>query len=428
MDTRAPAMAQAIGHPGSSAVFAERLLNLVLFVTVLLSCIAFIEPSPHDVMVLVLLVACIAARVPFDRRLTPLLVLTVVWLVGGAMSLIQVAGTEQLHPILNQNAIQYFGTSVYLGLAAIMFACLFSNGNLTRLSILRRASILAALIATAPGYLGFFHLVPGAADIFLDNSRVSGTFKDPNVYGPFLVFPILMLMIGFLTQRVTRAGLLIAAFLCGGLFLSFSRGAWVHLAVSAAIAVALCYLTAPNTHLRARIVAFGVLTTLATAILLIALLSISSVHDLFVERAKVLQPYDSAGSGGRFALQELAIGAILEHPNGMGPYGFSNATIGGQQHNVYMQAFLVYGWLGGATYVAIVLLTFVIGLRYVFLRTPWQPYLIAAYAAYVGEIGEGIIIDTDHWRHYFLVLGLVWGLSVANIKWQHRQTREVMLS
>jgi O-antigen ligase/polysaccharide polymerase Wzy-like membrane protein len=426
MDARAP-MALAIGHPGSSAALAGRLLNFVLFVTVLLSSIAFVEPSPHDVMMFVLLVACNTARLPFDRRLTPLLALTVVWLVGGAMSLMQVASTEELHPILNQDPIQYFGTSVYLGLAAIMFACLFSNGNLTRLSILRRAYILAALIATVAGFIGFFHLLPGS-EIFLDNSRVSATFKDPNVYGPFLVFPILMLMIGFLTQRVTLVGLLISAFLSSGLFLSFSRGAWVHLAVSATVAVTLCYLTAPNTRMRARIVAFGLLTTLAIAIALIALLSISSVHELFVERARVLQPYDIAGSGGRFALQELAIGDILEHPNGMGPYGFSNSTIGGQQHNVYLQAFLVYGWLGGAAYLGIVFFTFLIGLRCLFLRTPWQPYLIAAYAAYIGEIAEGMIIDTDHWRHFFLVLGLVWGLSVANINRQHRQTREVMLA
>jgi O-Antigen ligase len=415
-----PALAPAFeSHPVSSAALAERLLNFVLFVTVLLSCIAFIEPSPHDVMMFVLLIACVAARVSIDRKLAPLILLTTLWLVGGGLSVIQVADTQEAHPIIGQNAIVYFGTSVYLGLAAIMFACLFSDGDLARLSILRRAYILAALIATLAGYIGFFHLMPGA-DIFLDNERVSATFKDPNVYGPFLVFPVLMLMIGFLAHRVTIVGLLIAAFLSGGLFLSFSRGAWIHFAVSAAIAVALCYATAPSPRMRARIVALGLLTILAIAVVLMALMSVSSVHDLFLVRAKAIQPYD-VGSGGRFSLQQLALTAILEHPNGMGPYGFSNAILGGQQHNVYMQAFLVYGWLGGAIYLTIVLLTFVIGLRYVLLPTPWQPYLIGAYAAYIGEIGEGLVIDTDHWRHFFLLVGLVWGLSVANINWQRRQ-------
>ena len=66
---------------------------------------------------------------------------------------------------------------------------------------MRRAYVLAALIATAAGYVGFFHLLPGA-DIFLDNGRVSATFKDPNVYGPFLIFPILWLLIAQLTRGI----------------------------------------------------------------------------------------------------------------------------------------------------------------------------------------------------------------------------------
>ena len=41
--------------------------------------------------------------------------------------------------------------------------------------------------------------------------------------------------------------------------------------------------------------------------------------------------------------------------------------------------------------------------------------MIAAYAAFVGEAVEGFIVDTDHWRHFFLVLGLVWALTAASI-------------
>jgi hypothetical protein len=136
---------------------------------------------------------------------------------------------------------------------------------------------------------------------------------------------------------------------------------------------------------------------------------------MFLERAKAIQPYD-VGTGGRFGLQQLALTAILENPNGMGPFAFSN-MFGGQQHNVYMQGFLVYGWLGGAVYLTIIGVTLLLGLSNVRVPTPWQPYLVAAYATFVGEVGEGIIVDTDHWRHFFLLLGLIWGLSVANISY-----------
>ena len=69
MDARNPALAIAIEqNTGSSAALAQRLLNFVLFITVLTSAIAFVEPSPHDVLMFALFAACIAARVPFDRR------------------------------------------------------------------------------------------------------------------------------------------------------------------------------------------------------------------------------------------------------------------------------------------------------------------------------------------------------------------------
>lgn len=395
---------------GSSAVLAGRLLNFVLFVTVLTSGLAFIEPSPHDVLVFVLLATCVIAHVRFDRKLAPLLVLIVLWLVGGAMSIIQVGDDAK--------ALQYFGTSVYLGIACITFACLFSDGDMVRLTILRRAYIAAALYATFAGYIGFFHLMPHS-DIFLLYNRVSGTFKDPNVFGPFLIYPMLLLILGFLTRGVTMFGLAMVAFLAGGLFLSFSRGAWFHFSLSAVVAVAALYIASSDPRMRARVVAFGVIAGIVIMLIVVALMAIPVVHDTFLVRAKAIQPYD-VGPGGRFSLQLLALGTILENPNGLGPNQFG-ILHGGQQHNVYMEYFLVYGWLGGFTYLTMVLLTFMIGLRNMMLPTPWQSFLIAAYAAFVGEAVESMIIDTDHWRHYFLIVALVWGLSAATMNWRRKQ-------
>jgi hypothetical protein len=390
------------GAAGSA--LAQRLLNVVLFVTMALSSIAFIEPSPHDGMMLVLLLACIAARVRFDRKLLPLLIVLIVWLLGGLLCLTQVPDQRV--------TIQYDGTSIYLGIAALLFGCLFCDGDLTRLKILRRSYLLAALIATAAGYAGFFHLVPHY-DMFLDNDRVSATFKDPNVFGPFLIFPLLLLIVGFMTRGVRLGGLLIAAALLGGLFLSFSRGAWMHFAVSAIVAAALLFAVTPEPRMRTRIVLFGIGAAVVVALVVTALISIDSVRDLFFVRAKAIQPYD-IGPGGRFWEQRLALGQILEHPNGLGPFEFSR-LFGTQQHDVYMQGFLVYGWLGGTAYLTLILVTLAVGLRAAIIATPWQTYLIAAFAAFLGEAFEGFIVDTDHWRHFFLLLGLVWGLTAATI-------------
>jgi hypothetical protein len=207
--------------------------------------------------------------------------------------------------------------------------------------------------------------------------------------------------------------------LVGGLLLSFSRGAWTHFVISAAIGVAIVFAVTPDPRMRARIVVLGLLGAVVVALLLVALASIGSVHDMIIDRAKTIQPYD-VGPGGRFWLQQLALGTILDNPNGLGPFEFDRIN-GLQQHNVYMQGFLVYGWLGGAAYLALVAITLLLGLLTVSVPTPWQYYLITAYAVFAGEACEGLIVDTDHWRHFFLVLGMVWGLAAASINFRRRQ-------
>src|SRR5947208_12215822 len=54
-------------------------------------------------------------------------------------------------------------------------------------------------------------------------------------------------------------------------------------------------------------------------------------------------------------------------------------------------------------YLTMVLTTSLLGLRHVFVRTPWQTTYIAIYCAFIGTVFESAIIDSDHWRHYFLM-------------------------
>jgi hypothetical protein len=147
------------------------------------------------------------------------------------------------------------------------------------------------------------------------------------------------------------------------------------------------------------------------ALLVVAALSIDVVGNMFAERAKVTQYYD-VGDGGRFTNQLRALSLILDYPNGVGPYQLRD-YIGIDPHQVYINAFASYGWLGGFSYIALILSTLFVGFRLLLVRTAWQPYLIASYAAFIGTAVEGFVIDTDHWRHFFLLLGLIWGLSAA---------------
>jgi hypothetical protein len=140
-------------------------------------------------------------------------------------------------------------------------------------------------------------------------------------------------------------------------------------------------------------------------------LSLHQVADLFKERASLVQDYD-AGQMGRFGRHILGAMLALDHPFGIGPLQFKN-YFPEDPHNSFLDSFMAGGWLGGATFLVLVLVTLWVGLRSAFARTPWQATAIAAYGAFVGEVGESYVIDVQHWRHYYLIIGLVWALALA---------------
>jgi hypothetical protein len=400
-----------------TAPVAASLLNGALFLTVLISPLVFIEPSPYEAAAALLGLACISARVTVDQKLLALIALLVLWNLGGLFAVM---------PVLDQDkTVQYAAVSLFLSFTAIMYACLFTHDIMRRLSLLQGAYIVAGTVAAMIGIIGYFEMFPGAGESFAKMDRAQATFKDPNVFGPFLIMPILLLAYPLLNDSIKLRHLLPLSIMLFGLLLSFSRGAWVHFAVSAASMVGLMLLTSTDLRARARLIVMVILAGAVFASLIVFALSFDAIGDMFEERAKLFQSYDAGTDRGRFYLQSLAIDAILQHPFGMGPLEFSR-EYGLQQHNVYLQAFLVYGWLGGLSYIILILLTLGIGFRTALAATPWQPFLIVALATFVGLAVEGAVIDTDHWRHFFLLLGCIWGLSVATmnarrLRWSARE-------
>ena len=404
-------LAAAPPVPAPTAAFRERVLLVVLFITVFASSIAFIEPSPHDVLMGVLLAVSLLAGLRFDRLIAVPLLLLTVWNVAGMLSLMNVPA--------EQKAIQYIGTSAYLAVAAVLFACLFASNTMPRLITVRAAYVSTATIAALTGVAGYFNVFPHAHDLFAPLDRALGAFKDPNVFGPFLIWPALIVIERMIARHIGLKDIVIAAILIVGLLLSFSRGAWFHFGVSCALTIALTFLTAPTPRARGRVFGLSAVGFVTMTAFIVILLSFESIRRMFLERAQLFQSYD-VGEGGRFELQRHALSVVLSFFNGMGPFEFAR-VYGLQQHNVYLQAFLVYGWLGGMSYIVLLLSTLWIGARTLLARTPWQPYLITAFSAFVGEVLEGFIIDSDHWRHFYLLLGMVWGLAAATLNERRRQ-------
>lgn len=384
---------------------AGRLVELFLFLTILVSSVVLIEPAPYEGMFALLAAACFAARVPVDRRLAPLIVLLALWNVGGLLSLIPFA--------TDPDAVRFVAISLYLMVTAILFAAIVHDRIVERLSIIRIAYILAALFTASVGIGAYFRIIPNAESFMLFD-RASGTFKDPNVFGPFMILPILFLIHWIIHQGIRLRYLLPLGWLAFALLLSFSRGAWAHFGVSALTMLGLLFLTAPTQRARMHVLSLGLISAGVLACLILAALSFEAVSTMFEERAKLTQYYDT-GDRGRFTGHMESIPLLLERPNGFGPLQYIN-FLGVDAHQVYIHAFASYGWLGGLSYLALILSTLVLGFRAVMIRAPWQPFFIPVYATFVGATFEGLVVDTDHWRHFHLLLGLIWGLSAASLK------------
>lgn len=379
---------------------------------------ALIEPSPYELIFLLAVFAFALTGIRFSQKLLPLAILLLLYNLGGVFSLI---------PWMDESAsVRFTAVSVYLMVTAIFLAAIMADDALARLETLRKGYLFAAWCAGLAGVVGYFDIA-GLGSVFTLYGRASGTFKDPNVLGPFLVLPIVFALQFILIGRIGLIrGLILMSVPLAALFLTFSRGAWGNLAASAVLMVALTFLTAPNASRRARIV---FLTLTAFVLLLVALLialSFESIRDIFEVRASLDQSYDQ-GVTGRFGNQLRSIPLLLGEPNGFGPLRF-RWYFPEDPHNVYINAFASYGWLGGIAWLGLTAATCYVGWRLIFRRTATQNHAIAIWSVLFVTILQGVQIDTDHWRHVYLMLGLVWGLAALPATAAADQARPQTLS
>ncbi|XUM20782.1 O-antigen ligase family protein [Bradyrhizobium oligotrophicum S58] len=367
--------------------------------------IVFIEPSPYEIVTLASAAVFIATGMRLRLVFVPLLLLLVLVNLGYTISAI---------PLLDDSKIStWIATSWYMAFTAIFIAMLISDDTEARLDMLRRGLVMGGAIAALAGVAGYFHLVPGGYDLLTLYGRARGTFKDPNVLGAFLILPALLALQNVVTARFVAT--LRASFALGvmalAILLAFSRAAWGGLVLTAAFMLALMVLTSTSPRERSRIIFMTLAAVVAGMVLIGVLLSIDSIADMFKQRASFDQSYDE-GRFGRFGRHILGADMALDLPFGIGPLQFHN-YFPEDTHNSYLNAFMSGGWLSGICYPALVFTTVILGFRYLFARVPWQRTYIAVFSAFLGTVGESFIIDTDHWRHFFLMLGTMWGMIAA---------------
>ena len=367
--------------------------------------IVFIEPSPYELVTLVAAVLFVATGLRLRLVFMPLLLLLVLLNVGYSIGAI---------PLLDQaDVASWIATSWYMAVTVMFFAMVVSDDTAARLDMLRRGLIVGAMIASLAAIAGYFNLVPGGHDLLTLYERGRGTFKDPNVLGAFLILPSLFVLQSVVLDRFGKAfrNTIALGILALAILLAFSRAAWGGLVITSAFMVALMVLTSRSSAERSRIVVMAIVAVVAGVTLIAVLLSFDSIAEMFSQRASLDQSYDE-GRFGRFGRHILGADMALDLPFGIGPLQFHH-YFPEDTHNSYLNAFMSGGWISGVCYPALVFLTVIIGFRHVLVRVPWQRAYLAIFSAFLGTVGENFVIDTDHWRHFWLMLGTMWGMFAA---------------
>ncbi len=401
---------RAMATPRALRIDYQRVVNAVFALQVFTGMISLIEPSPYDFVTLLAIPTWLFGGFRIHRGVVPVLLL---WLVfEGAGFLALLPHWEEADPRL------YQFQSLYLFVTVVFFTIFFSERTVSRATVCLKAFAAGAVVSAFIGILGYLDVAGLGATLTTVESRVSGTFKDPNVFGSYLVLAatyLLQILLLGTTRRVllTLASLFLVIV---GVFISYSRGSWGAALGAMAIMAVAGFITADTRAMRRRIVRMGGLAVVLGTLALVGALSDASVREFFLQRAAVTQDYDE-GVTGRFGNQMRSLPMLVQRPEGFGPLRY-RLIFDLEPHNSYIGAFANDGWIGGFAWFGLVLTTCFVGFRLMVQRSPVRRLAQVFWPSLFALLVQGFQIDIDHWRQVFLCFGAVWGMEAARLRFR----------
>ncbi len=409
-------------------VLADRFLHVALYLTVMSSFFVVVEPAPYEYLAAVLGLACILARVSLNRIVLVPFLLLLIRDASGAIGLLN---------ILNFGWIRLQGPPSPLGrrlrlsqLDPLSWNVVLSRAFRSHDRLYRFARHITAhrhasfrlhygghhRLDLRRAWIFRRHLQPLSRSRFSQCQRpCSGRLQGPKRPRRFLIPALLWLIQSFFVDKIRLRDVVAAIVIFTGLLLTFSRGAWGTLLFSTVLLTYFLFVTQTDARSRNRIIVLA-LAGLVVAVGVFGALSTTDGFSRTFEERSQFQAYDiNADNRSRLNLEEDSLREVFNHPLGMGPWGFAHAT-NWVSHETFLGTMLNHGWIGGCAYLTLIALSLIVGFRSMWLRTRWQPFLIATYASFIAMVLEGIWGDTDHWRHFYVMLGLVWGLVAATHK------------
>lgn len=366
-----------------------------------LSAVVNVEPAPPDlVFAVIIAIAIVTGRLRLDRVPSP-----VVAALGAltAMNLFSMAG--MLH---SGHGLRFFAITLYLFVFAAWLAGYADRARRGRQIVLvwLTVGVLTAVAGVLALQVAGF---PFRDVLLVDLSRARGLFKDPNVMGPFLIPITVILLEEMMSPRTLRisipAGFVLLTILVVGIIYSFSRAAWGNLLLATVVMFAVMLFR--RRHGRRFVTVAGglMIVALAAAAFVIA----SGEQDFITQRAQ-LQGYDS----DRFGAQRAGLQMAQDNPLGVGPGQFIfHHPI--ETHSTYIRVLAEQGIVGLAAWLALCLTTLGLAVGNAIRgRTAAGIGSAALLGAWCGLMLNAAVVDTLHWRHLWVVAGLIWAAAMTN--------------
>lgn len=355
------------------------------------------EPAPFDLLLVMLLaIGLVTGQLnPPDTKSRPL-----VWL--GLWGLIVANLLSILANGVDSASSRFLIITMYVLLLFVFVRMYAVNPPSMRWLLI--GCTVAAILNVIPVVMGFFgQNLPFSVVAW--STRGVGFFKDANVFGPFLIVSAFWLVDRVIhhSNRQPYSSLLLAvALLLGvGIMLSLSRGAWINMLLCGAIYLVLLLRRTPGKGLI--LLAFALVLILAAMVIFQSL----GLSDVVIAHSH-LQDYDRL----RFNIQREGLITGLLSPLGVGPAGWPNA------HSLYVKTFAEHGILG-----LVALCILIGGLAFPLARHAWyegkKTEVITAgvlLAIIAGQLVNSLVIDSIHWRHLWVVLGLAWAYLDMQVK------------
>ena len=379
--------------PGIAAgIFKTR--NFLFFVAVLVMHWTLPRPAPGDVVFVIALLPSLLINPSVTRQALVFVALILVWTFSVFVSSIDV---------LTDPAVQFQLLAhtfvATLGVTACLVALSWDERNFYTFM---KVYLAACCIVGALGLVGFI----GQVDLLLYDGRAKGLFDEPIAFGAFLL-PGVFASLYMLSYRRGLIFPLITLVLCiAGVLLSFSRADIVSLVI-----VGPLYYVVLNRDRPKRAIAILVIGAFAVVVLTaVAVLAFPGFEEKLLSRATLAEPYD-VGRGGRYDRYLRSIPMILDNPLGLGMLQIDK-YFPEPIHNVFLSSFLNYGWVAGVVWILLTVLSFKIAIANE--RATKSPVAVWLSFSVLAQLPCGMLQQVEHWRHLWLLLGLLWGLNVKN--------------